>query len=478
MAFAPGPYHMAKKIIIFGLIFALTLALYFPVFKVYFTGDDFFHFKIAGNLFGLHPVSQGGYAFYRPIFRELLYSISYKLWGLNVLPLRIFAFVLHFANVVLVFILTKRMFKNLPAQAGEKIAYLTAFFFSVSAANASVIYYLAGGLQAQGAAFFVFLSLLLFPKHKLFAFLTFVLSLMSHEIAVITPMLIAGVMFLNKDFKIKYLLPYLLVLGVYLYIDFGVIGFSRSEVQYMPSLNIKTLFNSLFWYGLWSFGLPETMVDLIGPGLKVNPDLMKNWGDTYRFVLPGFGLSIASLLILIIGKIKSTGFKKEIAFLAFWFVVGISTVLLLPSHKSTYYLVLSLPAFWGIISYFIFDKSKLNKILSVVFMVGFLIMTYFSVRNMNQTYWAAQRGRLSQKIVNDFKSQYPTLPKGATVYMKNDPSYPFISEGWGGTSKQASLILSGSVALELLYKDPTLKVYYQDLDPIPEGEAYEFVVKL
>lgn len=65
------------------------------------------------------------------------------------------------------------------------------------------------------------------------------------------------------------------------------------------------------------------------------------------------------------------------------------------------------------------------------------------------------------------KSTYPTLPKGAIVYFKNDPQYPFLTQEWGGTSKQASLILNGADALQLLYNDPTLKVYYEDLSSIP-----------
>ena len=61
----------------------------------------------------------------------------------------------------------------------------------------------------------------------------------------------------------------------------------------------------------------------------------------------------------------------------------------------------------------------------------------------------------------------PILPKGSVVYFINDPAYPYVAKEWGGSSKQASIILSGSDALQLLYKDPTLKVFYEDLDGVP-----------
>lgn len=479
---------MAKKIFIFGLIFAVTLVLYLPVFKIFLTGDDLFHFKISMTdgsligfikLFGFYSFDAHRVAFYRPIFREATYNLVYHFWGLSAMPLRILSMILHFVNVILVFSLMKRIFKS------ERVAYLSSFLFSVSAANTGAIYYLAGGLQAQGAALFVFSTLLLFPKHKVWAFVTFILSLMSHELAVVTPVLLMGLMIMDKEFKLKYIYPYFIVIAAYFYADFKLIGFSKTEIQYKPTLNPKTILNNLSWYALWSLGLPETLIDFIGPGLKLNPNLMKYWGDLYKFIFPGFFTAISSFLAILAAeflKLKKVKVKREIVFLGFWFVVGISTVLLLPLHKSTYYLAISLPAFCGIIAYFLFQKSKISRFLSVLFLAGFAVLTVYSTKDMDITYWAAQRGRLSQRIMDDFKAKFPTLPKGAVVLVKNDPNYPFVADDWGGTSKQASLILSGSDGFELLYKDPSLKVYYQDFGGVPvsisKSNIFEFTAKI
>lgn len=431
------------------------------------------------RFFGFHSFESRGIAFYRPLFREITYNLSYGLWGLNPIPLRILSMILHFSNVVLIFALVKKIFKS------EKTAYLTAFLFSISAANVGAIYYLAGGLQAQGAALFVFCTLLLFPKHKILAFLTFIFSLMSHEIAVVTPVLLTGYMILNRDFKFKYLLPYFVTILLYFYGDYAVIGFSKNEIQYKPTFNPKTLLNSISWYSLWAFGIPETLIDFVGPGLKLNPNLMKYWGDLYRIIFPAFFISLLSFLLILVSKIKNIRklkIKREIIFLVFWFLVGISTVLLFPFHKSTYYMCISLPAFWGVISYFIFQNSKINIILSIVFLVSVIVLNIYSTKNMDITYWAAERGRVSERLLSSIKDEYPKLPKGSILIVKNDPNYPFLTSEWGGTSKQASLILSGSDALQLFYRDPELKVYYEDLGGIPNdtksSNIVEFVAKI
>ena len=455
---------MAKKIVWLVFIFGLVLALYYPVLNTYFISDDFFHFKVSltngdfmsfVRFFGVFPFAEKGYAFYRPLFREALYSLSYTFWGLNQVPLRIFSILLHFVNIVLVYNLIEKIIGN------RKVAFFSSLMFAVSTANVGILYYLAGGIQAQGATMFVLLTLLLFSKHKILAFVTFLLSLMSHEIAVVTPAIICGLMFLNKSFKIKYVLPYFLAAFVFLFVEFKIIGFSTTEVQYALNFDPRKIANTLMWYGLWSYGLPETVLDYIGPGFHINPNLMRFYGNYYKFIIPSFAISLVAL----VAAIRPWAFKfdRKIMFLAFWFVVGISTVLLLPMHKSTYYLSLSLPAFWALVFYLIFRNKKILVLPILVFLISLAIFTFFTVRVGSVTYWAAERGIVSKKLITELRNKYPNLPKGAVLYIKNDTTYPFISKDWGGTSKQASLVLSGSDAIELLYNDPTIQVYYEDL---------------
>ena len=85
------------------------------------------------------------------------------------------------------------------------------------------------------------------------------------------------------------------------------------------------------------------------------------------------------------------------------------------------------------------------------------------------TYWAAKRAKSAAFILKDMKNKYPDLEKGSNIYVTDDPNYPFISKEWGTSSKQAFTILSGSDAFKLLYKDSTIKTYYESLVKPPQG---------
>jgi len=114
-----------------------------------------------------------------------------------------------------------------------------------------------------------------------------------------------------------------------------------------------------------------------------------------------------------------------------------------------------------------------------IFAFSSLFLNVVSIELGTNTYPSAQRGRMAHKLINDFRHQYPNLPKGAVVYVINDPDYPFISEDWHGSSYQASLILSGSDAFRLLYNDPSIEVLYQDFSKnLPESEYIKFVARL
>ena len=57
------------------------------------------------------------------------------------------------------------------------------------------------------------------------------------------------------------------------------------------------------------------------------------------------------------------------------------------------------------------------------------------------------------------------MPKGAQIYWKNDPNYAII-KNWGNSSTQAyyALSVAGRDALQLIYDDNSLKVYYEDIE--------------
>ena len=305
---------MFKKIFPFFVIYTIVIALYYPVFTTYFSHDDFFHFKVSmvdgglGNffkLFGFYSFEIKKIAFYRPIFRELLYSSFYFLFGLNQIPFRILEFIIHFINTYLVFSLIQKIYKN------KVVSLISAFFFGISAANVSSFYYLAGGIQAQGATMFILLTLILFvnfldtkkPKYYMFSYLTFLLGLMSHEQASLIPILLVGIILVKfklRDALIKIinLWPYFLTTAVYIFLNIKIIGYSSGETQYKMVFNLKTTANTLMWYTNWALGVPEMLIDFVKPGFNLNPDLMRYLGNYFRIIFPTLVLSIVIILVL------------------------------------------------------------------------------------------------------------------------------------------------------------------------------------
>lgn len=469
-------------------IFILVLILYFPVLNTYFSQDDFFHFRASQTdgsissfiqLFGFPTFDSRGYGFYRPLFREGLYNLYFIVFGLNHLPFRVFQFILHFINISLVYILVGKIFKN------RLISFLSAFFFGISSVNVATFYYLAGGIQAMGATMFTLLTLIFFlDQKKLLSLLTFLLALSSHELASSLPALLFLILWLKFPSKkvareTVSLWPYLLILLIYLYLDIKVIGFSHEEVQYQFSLSIKKLANTLSWYAAWAMGIPEMFVDFLEPGFKFNPNLFIYWGGISKIIITAF---VASLVLLGLSLVSI--FKKKISFkdklflfLPMVFLISLSPVILLPLHKSTYYLSVGLWSFWAFNGLVL---TKGPKLISLMLAILLIILNMSSIKLGEQTYWAASRGRAAQKLLNQLKSTHPTFPSGATIYYLNDPTYPYVAKDWGSTSKQAKMILNNQDAIQLLYNDPTIKVFYED-DGVLESQikgAFRIIAKL
>ena len=119
------------------LLFLLVslMVIHRAVFTLYFSQDDFYHLTVSSfanklkdflAFFTFPHWQERGYAFYRPIFREVYYFVFTKLFGLNILPWRIFQLLLHFGCTVLVFGLIQRLFKK------AWLSFVVAFFILIA----------------------------------------------------------------------------------------------------------------------------------------------------------------------------------------------------------------------------------------------------------------------------------------------------------------------------------------------------------
>ena len=161
---------------------------------------------------------------------------------------------------------------------------------------------------------------------------------------------------------------------------------------------------------------------------------------------------------------------KLVLFIFGSFIASLSPFLLFPTHKSSYYLTLA--SFWlSVLMALIVSKAwsrrRVFKFLVVSFIAIFIAISYQTTNINKLTYWAAKRAKAASAMVTDIKKNYPFVDKGTIFYIRNDPEYPFIAKEWGSSSKQAFYILSGPDAFKLLFKDPTIQVYFEDIQTLP-----------
>ena len=368
-----------KKIFFVCLI---SLIIFWPSLFMFFTNDDFFFLKISKN-----PLQWFNNSFI--MFRPLTTQVFYFFGGRNPLAMHIVSFLFFFGIIYLVYKLASEIFKN------EKVALISAFLYTVSASHFGQLYYLAA-FQELGMTFFVLLSCLAFLKDKkLLSFIAFILALLSKETAVVTPLLLGLIYLYQRKYNFKkflvFISPFVICLFIYLFIRFKFYGFSGGN-GYVWDFTPKKLINTLFWYLLWALNIPESLIDFIGPGLKINPNLFLYWGEQVMPILISF-IFECLLLVAVYIKVLLEKVKKQIqerdlisVFCIAWFLIGILPVAFLPDHKFSFYLTLPLIGLVFRISYLLVS-SKLNKYLIWLFLGVWTLTSILTLKFAYQTNW-------------------------------------------------------------------------------------------
>ncbi len=456
------------------LIFIICLGFIYLIGPVtsYFSQDDFFHLRVVSqkNISDIPSFflgKQQEYGFFRPLSRETYNLIMYKIFDLNPFPYHLMNLLVIIINGLLVFHISKKI-------TGINIVGLLASFLYLTSSVRNVELYYLSSIQTLFATTFLILATLGYlNKRYLLSLITFFLALLCHEIAIVFPGIIFLIEMTNSK-KILKLSPFFLVVLIYLL--FTSFTSLPNQQVYQLSINPKSILNTFGWYTLWSFGLPEMLVDFVGPGFKINENFI-SWFPLYsKIVFPLFlfiSISFFSFVLILKKKILTRSFLLTSSF----FIISISPFLFFPQKKFVYYLDLAsvwFAIFLSIILFKIWQKSNLRA--WVVLIVMALSIVYKETSDINKiTYWAAKRSKSAEYLVTDLKNKFPNPPKGAVFYIKDDPDYPFISKEWGSSSKQAFYILSGSDAFKLIYKDSSIKAYYQANDPEFKESEVKFI---
>lgn len=481
-----------KKSYIFVAVLLIELVALFlsnSLFS-YFSQDDFFHLrsimdKSLSSIPSFFISEQKEYAFYRPLSRETFNLLMYHLFGLNSLVFHLINFTLIILNGILIL----KFAKSLTNHTGATFIALILYLFS--AVHNIELYYLAS-FQTLISTTFVLSGLIFYlsylkkglKKFWFFSILSFLFAILSHESSAVFAALIVLLELLVWRLKKKKawvilanIAPFFAILGFRLLIhSFG----SRldAQISYQPAFAIKDIVNTLAWYTLWSFGMPEMLTDFTTLTLNFNPNLFKYYSYYTNIVFPLFLLVVLSLILIVVSLPKSNWKDKNIWFFAAGYIISLLPFLFFPNHKFVYYLTLPIlffSAFCGSLLGKYWHLGSSHKFLIITFLTAYIVISFQTI-NLNEiTHWAAKRANSANFLIKDIKNKFRVVPKGGVFYIKNNLNYPFISKEWGTSSKQASYILSGSDAFKLIFNDSNIKVYYEDVTGPPPGSD-KFIV--
>lgn len=374
------------------LICLVAFLLYFPSIFNYFSHDDFFNLQLARvssigdfvRFFDLfHAPDRVGS--YRPLTTQVYFLVSY-FFNLSSIPLHIVAFIVFFADIFLVYKLTKMLLGQ------EKVSLVATFLYAVSATHFAHLYW-PSIFQETGLVFFFLSSVLLFLKKRyVWSFAAMIGGFMSKETAIMIPAVLTLVVVLfRRRQEIFKLVPYYLATGIFLYIHLVYYGLPPGDV-YKLDFSLK-IFNTLAWYILWSFNLPEMFVDFVGPGLRLNPNLLNFYGREVLVIMLSFGATVLALLFA-----KKGVPARIFLFCSGWFLATLVPVIFLPWHKFTYELGVPLVGLVILLAVML-PRTKI----AFIFCSAWLLTSFLTLQLTARTHWITLGPKIAWRVREYFE---------------------------------------------------------------------------
>ena len=386
---------MRKYILI---IILLSIAVYANSASSGFVWDDEFLILdnpsiMSWNYTWIHFVLDLYHSFsnyYRPV-QMITYMIDFSFW-------RFYPFGYHLTNILLHALLSAIFFLFLfLISKDKKIAFIGAVLYTAHPANTGAVAYVAGRADIL-AAIFTLLSLIFFDAHfkannprktvsyYIASLFSFLLALLSKEVAVIVPVLIFfyRIFFIDalaaaksrRTIKFHYMSWFLIITGVYLILRSHALNFQELglfESKYALYSRLLTFLEALMIY----IGIIFFPVDL---HMERSIDYAASFWDK------GVLFSLIGILLLIWAAIRIRRISKEACFgLIFFFVslLPVSNIFPMTSNMAEHWLYMPLmgmaicASFVGV--YLWNNKAVLRPLLAFFFVGYFIFFSYQTV---------------------------------------------------------------------------------------------------
>ncbi len=306
------------------ILIAVTLAVFHPVLKADFLNWDDPLYLVQNetvhelSFSNLHKIFFGAHeALYKPLVL-LSYVIEHHFFGLNPMVYHATNLALHILNVLLVFVVTKKIIKG-----SELAPFLTAIFFAIHPMRVESVAWVTERKDML-FTFFYFLALLLYLKHhakrgskpSVGALACFVASVLSKPAAVTLPAVLTWIEIregLSWRAALKKTAPYWWVAIVFATLTLGIHVFFVEKIEDLPQFSLWSR------VGLSSFAVVFYLWKFIWP---------LNLSIYYDFALQGLGFWPLAGLVIVAGFILLRRFYRSVTYLgAVIFVLTLSPML-------------------------------------------------------------------------------------------------------------------------------------------------------
>lgn len=294
---------------------------------------------------------------FHPISNQLFYFTSKALFGQNVLGFHLLLFLAFILSLWILYLVSKLLLHS------DKKALLSVFFFAFNISLFAYFYWVAVSYFVLGT-FFFFLTIYLYLKKNVWAYLAFLAALLSNELNFVLP----GILILLS----WYFRMWSKRLWFFITIDLFFIGAklfllgTPAEPDYKIVVNDQS-FATLRWYLLRALNLPEGI---------------RNGDNTVIFIL--FFALVALFLVSVACHFKTQKPNWRLfALCAAWFIVGALPFYFLPNHMSAYYLSFSLPVVAVIFSHLFWP----NKFILLSSLILYLSLAFFGLDFLSHTHW-------------------------------------------------------------------------------------------
>ncbi|MDO8487436.1 MAG: hypothetical protein Q7S45_04030 [Candidatus Curtissbacteria bacterium] len=433
---------------IFPSIFILSLIIFSQSLTYYFFQDDWFvlNWIRTGNLFSFFSF-RTDIIYWRPLSMPIFFFIGKQLFGLNPLGFHILAFLIHFINIILVYLLIRQL------KFEKTLSYFAAFIWGTAAFHFVPLSWLSTTSYIIGPTF-ILSSIIFFLKSKIkTSFLFFLLGLLTSELTLVTiPLIVLVDENIRKKFK--NLLPFLIAVVPYLVVRFFIFPVPASGAYAIAPR--KKIISNLLWYFAWTFNVAERFSTIF---------YLSTVKSAAGYFKDFFKLLIGPLILMLTFWLLTLSLKPNLKILARgfgWFIIGLSPVIFLPDHAYAMYLPI---ASLGIIYIFCAALEKAKRfrppIMAVVALLWF-ISSFLTVDLLRSNHWIGNEQAASRAYMDFLKKEIRTPPHGSIFIFRNPVGNISATNGFTLHDSESTLYqsLNASAAVQVLYDDSTLTSFF------------------